>query len=779
MCIRKIKTNQKISGDNYGNIAGRDIKEIYNDNSKHITIIEKIYNLPAENNKKYYSEEYKNYINSFKELEDYLFYFMFPKCEKKYEFYGNYLNFSKELLDWIMGMTEFPLKNYKSFCQELTRIYKIDKEDIILKRWDALGYYFSSNITESVNIYNNILKSIESLECPNELLDDILIDGRNILVEQEQLNNRIILDNPFQKEIQKHGRKLTMSIYDRIKTDCYEKTIKDTFNIDTKGQNTLMFGSSLSSILNEIQNLIYNTIFYGSITHLKLCREVISNVMYSYSKIYENEEFYKITLKMLALSGEYKEYKKLCLYLGDSLNFWYSKGFINEIISLKNKSLDHKKINYNNFIYGFYGKYLDDKDFSELELDVLEYLRNIEKANVNLVSEILKNIRINLQRTNRVSEIINIFEVITVKNFSRYFYDISNILNNINVNNLNLKVYRRYVEIVYKLLNASKNANLNLSIAKILNKGKYTTKFYKYKKDLKIKELMTFDEDIGDDYIFLEKMICDYEKRYNEKEKNTQVVVNYDVSYRLSRKYFEKIIKNNEIIALIEEIYLPLILNIFESEKQTNSFKLEQLKNLLYISSVNNYVFMRDKIINIISKMRYGFGKETQFINYFNYVETNKYEIDLYVDFINSLLKEDTNINNIITICFENYFNNEISLSLIVDCLKVIGTTKKMDEVILNQIYCFYLSVSKENYKSKVETIELLSVFADTKYEIKILNILEKLSINCTFDTAQKIINIMCEYDMSKINKILDNLKSNENINVRLMAKNYGDKYEM
>ncbi len=326
-----------------------------------------------------------------------------------------------------------------------------------------------------------------------------------------------------------------MPIYDRIKVDCYEETIKDTFNIDTKGQDTLMFGSGLNSILNEIQNLIYNTIFYGSITHLKLCREVISNVMYSYSKIYGNEEFYKITLKMLALSGEYKEYRKLCLYLGDSFNFWYSKDFINEITSLKNKTLDYKKINYNNFIYGFYGKYLNDKDYTELEQSVLEYLRNIEKANVNLVPEIFKNIKASLLRTNRINEIMD---------------------------------------------------------------------------------------------------------------------------------------------------------------------------------------------------------------------------------------------------SFENYFDNKISLPLIIDCLKVVGFTKKRDEVILNQIYCFYISVSEKDYISKLETIDLLSVFANTKYEIKILKILEIFSVNCTFDMAKKVINIIREYDINKTNRILDNLKGNENINVRLMVKNYEDRYE-
>lgn len=775
MCITKNKIKQE-TRNNYGNIAGGDIVDIYNDNRKYITIVEKIYTPYTDDNKKYYSEEYKNYINSFKELDGYLFSFIFPKMSKKYEFSGDYLNFSKELLDWIMGKTEFPLKKYKLFCKELINIYKIDKDDIILKRWEAFEYYFSSNISESVDIYKNILKDIDSINCPNDLIDDILIDGRNILTELEQLNNRIIVKNPFQIEIDKHGRKLTMPIYDRLKADSYEKTLKDTFNIETKGKDTVIYGSGLNSVLNEIQNLIYNTTFYGSITHLKLCREVISNVMYSYSKIYKNEEFYRITLKMLALSGEYKEYKKLCLYLGDSLNFWYSSDFINEIICLMDRTLDYKKINYQNFIYGFYGKYLDDKYYMELEEKIYEYINNIENTNINLTSEIFRNIKINLYRNNRIGELIDIFDIIISKNYCRYFYEISIILNNIDIDNIELKIYKKYVEIVYKLVSVASDVNLNMSIAKILNKGKYAIKFYKYKKNTNIKELMTFDKDISNNYVFLDKMISDYHKRYNEKEKTPQVVISYDISYILSRKYFKEVSKDKSIVSLLEEKYLPLISNILESKNQTNKFKLEQLKNLLYISSIKDYIFMKDTIIEIVKNTKYGNGNENQFINCLNYEEASNYEIDLYVDIINSFLNDDRNLNDLITTCFENQFNNKNSLSLITNCLKVIGDSKRDNEFILNQIYCFYISVSGIDYLSKLEVIELLSVFANTKFESIALKILENLSLNCTLDTAKKIINIISEYESDVTNKIVITLKENDNINVRNMVKKYENK---
>lgn len=776
MCLIKNKNVQKISGDNNGKIAGRDIVDIYNDNSKKVTIVQNFYNATIEEVKKFYSEEYKNYVNSFKELEGYLYSLIFSKSSEKYQFSSNYLNFAKELLDWIMGNSDFPEKTYKKFCDELICIYKIDTNDVILKRWSAFEKYFTSNISETVNIYNEIFKDIINLKCPSDLLDDILIDGRNVLNEMEQLNNKIIVDNPFQKELDKHNRKLTMPIYDRLKADSYEKVLKDTFTIETKDSNTIIFGSGLESVLNEIQNLIFNTVFYGSITHMKLCREVISNVMYSYSKIHKNEKFYKITLKMLALSGEYKEYEKLCLFLGNSQEFWCSSSFIEEILNLKNRSLDYKKINYLNFIYGFYGKYLSDKDYQEIEKNIFEYLKNIDAININLALIMFKNIKVNINRIQNLEEIINIFEIFIKKGFSRFYHEISYILNSIDVKALKPDIYKRYVEIVYQISSTSKYVDLKFSIANILNKNKYARKFYKYKKNLAVKELISFEKEISENYTFLKKMIEDYDKWYKEKEEKPEIVVAYDVSYLLSRRFFIQVFENQNIVNLIKEVYLPLVSRILESEKQTNTFKIEQLKNLLYISSIEDYKFMKESINNIISKINYGYGKESTFCNCFNYTEISNYEIDLYIKLISAFLKEDTDFNDIVTQCYEDNFYDKISIELISNCLKVIGDSQKDNKLILNQIYCFYIAVSENDYIYKLKTIDLLSIFSNTNFEQKTIELLEKYSLNCSFDIAKKILNIIREFDSEKTIRILTNLKAHNNFNVRTIAKNYKDK---
>ena len=771
MCLIN-KINQKINGNNNGIIAGRDIFLMLDNNDKMIEYLLPIFKSNNEEERDYI-EEYANYINSFKELEDYIYSFIFSNVEKKYNFSGNYLLFAKSLLNWIMGLEDFPIKKYNKFCEELKRIYKINKKDILIKRWDAFGKFFTSNISESVNIYNNILSEIDKLNCSPSFLDDMLIDGRNILSESEQIKNRFVSENPFQKEIEKHNRKLTMPIYDRLKADCYESVLRDTFAIETKEENTIMFGNRLNIVLNDIQSLIFNTVFYGSITHMRLCRRVIANVMYSYSKIYKNEKFYEITLKMLALSGMYNEYKKLCLYLGDSFKFWYSKEFIDDIFNLMNRVLEHENIGYKNFIYGFYGKYLSDEKYNEVEESIKSYLEEIDTININITHEIFRNIKFNIMRSSRKLEIMCIFEKYISKNYFRFCQEMSNILNNMDIKEINEEVYEKYVKIVEEILIADKNVNLNMAIAKILQKNINEEKFKKYREKPAIKELLLFEKEVIDNYSFLSKMIENYKDVYIEKEKKPNIIRISDINYILSREFFIDVCNDEKIVKLIEDEYISLVGNILESEKQTNTFKLKQLKNLLYISSIDKYKKNNNKIREILKKIKFGFGRENEIINAINYEEVKDSELETYINLINLFMNQESDFAEAITIYIEEFLENNISLETIIDFFEVIGKSKKDNENVLNQIYSLYLVIVSKDYLSKIQVMDLLRIFVNTKFENKILKRIELMSVGCTYDIAKKILQNLREYDYEKIIPILNNLKRNMNINVRMLTENY------
>lgn len=776
MCIIKNKSNQTIKKDNLGKVAGRDNIEIYNDYSKNVTITQNFYNNDSnnvQNNKKYYSEEYKNYINSFKELEGYLYNSIFLKGNKEYKFSDDYLNFGKHILDWIMGKGSFPLDGYKKFCQTLINKYNIDKDDIILKRWEAFEKYFSSDITSSVSIYNDIFNDLKKIQLPSDLLDDILIDGRNISIEFNQLGNKITFRNKFQQEIEKHGRILAMPVYDRLKNEIYEKTLKENFNMETNSPNTIVFGSNLGLILNNIQNLIYNTLFFGSITHMKLCRKVISNVMYSYTKIYDDETFYKITLEMLILSGEYKEYKKLCLFLGDSFKFWYDQNFITNIISLTDRSLDYQKLSYKNFIYGFYGKYLSKEKYEELEACILNYLSDYKNINISLGHDIFRNIRENITITRQYSKIIEILDIYVSNGCRAYYDEISNILNNINIDKIESKLYKKYLKLVSKLIKVYKKDNLNYSITKILSKNPNEFTFSKYKNDPNILDLMEFNEKIKDNYAFLDEMIKNYQKRYEEKEQQPDTVKADNISYILNRKYYYEISKDKNILTLINDKYFPLIHNILVSENQTNEFKLEQLTNLLYMSSVDELSFLKEKILELVNNTHYGKGGESKFINCLDYKSISNDVIDLYVESIKSLLNVGMSLNEIIIICFENQSLEKVPLLDIANCIKTIGISNKKNEDILTKIYCFFIATYQKKYSNATELIEILEIFSNTQFEARVLQIMENISHDCTIEVAKELLIVIRNYDSNKTINILNNLKNNSNFAVRNMTIKY------
>jgi hypothetical protein len=322
-------------------------------------------------------------------------------------------------------------------------------------------------------------------------------------------------------------------------------------------------------------------------------------------------------------------------------------------------------------------------------------------------------------------------------------------------------------------MKSDKNINLNMAISKILKKNKYAKNFYKYRKNTEIRDLMELNEKEIDNYTFLLKMTNDYKKRYDTKEKEPLIIRNPDINYTLSREFFEEVYNDIKIVDFIKNEYIPLTSIILESEKQTNSFKLEQLKNLLYIVSIEKYTNFNDKIECELNNIKFGYGKENQIINCLNYEEVKNDEIQLYIKLIKSFIMQDIDFNELVTNYIEDYLRNRVSIELIVDCLKVIGISKKMDESILNQIYCFYLVMVTKNQTTKKQAIELIDIFSNTKYEDKILKNIEILSTDCTYDIARKILENLKMYDYKKIISILNILKENMNINIRTMTENY------
>lgn len=235
-----------------------------------------------------YMEFYEKYIKKFEELDNYSYHIIFPKFEdKKYDFISDYLIFGKKIIEWVFGVGVFPNKSLHSFYLKLQKEFKFSDDALICKRWKANLLYFDGNLKAASEEYEKLYDyAISKSDEPSWYLDDICIDGRNIFHQYEGTINKFTFDNKFQTHLSTNKHKLTYPDVDRIKAEIFDDLAKNVFNNKNKSKHTVIYGIGLEKYFNQIQHLIYLTIFYGSITHLQLIRKIISNVMYIYMVIH-------------------------------------------------------------------------------------------------------------------------------------------------------------------------------------------------------------------------------------------------------------------------------------------------------------------------------------------------------------------------------------------------------------------------------------------------------------------------------------------------------------
>ncbi len=527
----------------------------------------------SKENKEEYSDLYKKYINKFKELENYAMSLIYPKfIKKEYNFSSNTLIFGKKIVDWIFGISEYPFNEIEILYKELREEFEIKEESILGKRWNANKMYFEGKLLDAKNGYIDLKNDINSNnEIPYWLKDDILIDGRNILNKYDNSMDQYTYSNPFQEEINKNKHKLSYPDVDRIKADIFEKVSENVFNNKNKGKYTTIIGIGLEDILNNIQNLAYITIFYGSITHLKLVRILIAEVMYMYADTFEDEEFYKITLKMLFLAGERKKYKNLFNKLKLDYHFVNSRLFVNELVSSLDTTISFEKLGNEIFIYDLYGRILENEIYNGFESRMLDNIEITEDYHMLYITDIFKSIPSNLSRFNDISRLLKIIMDYLEKDYSRFFYEFGKILNNMDIKTLSEENFKIYKSIIDKILTLKDRNIINISYA-IINIKEYKPEIRDYDEILSKKK--TFESiiyNLEDDRNIRDSLkdiieIC--KDRYKEREDNPGVAVGYVTEYYLERNFFIKEVYEEKTHDIIIKEYIPLAKLILLSENQ-------------------------------------------------------------------------------------------------------------------------------------------------------------------------------------------------------------------
>ncbi len=767
-------TNKNTTYENNGPVINGDVTLVCNNyiNS------EDTYEVLTE--KDNYTDFYKSYIAKFEELEGYAFSLFYPYFnEKNFNFKSNTLVFGKKIIDWVYGLAEFPNQEIQTFYNSLKRDFNFNDNTVVVKRWDANIDYFKGDIKLASENYDRLYD--ELIKCkaiPKWYLDDICIDGRNLSYQYNSTQNKYFLDNKFQKKLSSNKHKLSYPDVDRIKAEIFENVSKHIFDNKNKSKFTTIYGIGLESCFAQIQNLIFLTIFYGSITHLKLIRELISNIMYMYADTFEDEEFYNLTLKMLFLSGDFKKYRNLYNKIKLNYSFVININFIQSIVESRKSLFDFELASHNIFLFEIYGRYMDDELFKILTETLFDIVTIDNNYQTNIISDAFKAIATNIKRVGNIGKLLKIIKEYLNKSYLRFYTDFGRILGEIDVDGLTEEEFQDYQSIIDLLMSNQKHINYDLSnfIVEIKKRDPKITKYDELIAKQGTNENIVYQIEMKKDELEVVKNIVNiYKTRHVEREKNPSVFTGYMTEYNIGNSLFtDELYKENVRNFMLNE-YLPLAKSIILSKNETIYEKIRHIKLLSYLLMVEKDESIRKEILSIVHK-----AKKIKCLegHSFGIIKSrNEKDLDINImmcEGVAQIVKYD----EILCRYLEFVIKDAINIEEMLDCILILNDFyNDKDEIIIDKLFLLFQICYQINDIDVRNSIIIMSqIFLGTKYQEEIIKILEERVNNMIFEECkgyiQLIMNVPKE-DKGLYDSIILKLKNSNNYYIKYMVNKY------
>ena len=498
--------------------------------------------------------------------------------------------------------------------------------------------------------------------------------------------------------------------------------------------------------------------------------------MYMYADTFEDEDYYKITLKMLFLAGKRKKYKSLYEKLKLNYHFVNSKEFIDELLLCLETSISFERLGNEVFIYDLYGRNLEDKKYNEFELKMLNSVEISENYHMFFITDILRSIPSNLSRFNDNKRLLVIMLDYLEKDYSRFFNEFGKILNYIDIKSLSEENFILYKSVIDKILTLKNKDIINISYA-IINIKKYKPEIKDYD-DILLKEKsfenivynLEENKNIEDAFKYIIEI---YKERYEERENRPGVIVGYATEYYLERSFFLEEVYYKKTRNIIIKEYIPLVKSILSSKNQFIKEKIKNIKTLSYILLVEKDEKIKEEIQEIIENSElFQYNK--------SFVESNEKTID---DLENNILMGNyitgnINFNQLISKYLEKILIDKGQIEEILNCIKIARLkSEKNEKFDYKLLFYIFLYAYKENdIDIRNELIEMADIFIDTDCEEEIIKKLYDYSADLSYDESVGYLKLLRKIPKTKIylyKDVIERLKNNPNYNIRIMVEKY------
>ena len=636
-----------------------------------------------------------------------------------------YQSFAKTMQKFLLtGELNIQLKDE---IKILENVYK--NNQILYNRFRAFMQYINDNKEKSLCILNEVLSNGQQDRMAAWIRSNILIDCRNLKDELNKKNGLFMGKNEYQEVIDNDSSMIFFPADDRYLNNIYENIRKEELKKKSESPMSFSFGSGFNECLDLFQDYYFTAVLYGSITHILKSREILINILYKYSMIYNSDEYVFTIFKLLVLNGNVKDIMHYNTILSNKFQIDLAK-LSKELWNISNNTCINKKMTKISIIKT-YAMYFDDSTIHE----IIDYIFDIVPENYLYLSDYLKCISSMIQRIPQEKVINLIIKLLDKKLIEGK--EMSNILLRLNIKDIEESILISLKESLMK------------NVDEIIERGgspQYIVNLLYQNKDI-------FDDVVNKVYA----KMTEEDKHYfainmNNDNKNSSYVdlLNDDI------KYINSIIKQGKNGVFNSQLY--------DSVNSINDIVL-----------VDNLVIDKTKLQSIyylltyLIKIKNDVGLAEIVIDCFISIVTKCKQMNFNCDFIN--IDKDINLMHLNDMMWSLGTINSVDIKVF--CLRcLLGQVLKND---INDIYYNYLSYT--NYERGVlsnsvfkiipyihmylkEFINLIYIMSSDDYFYVRYNALECLPY------IQKII------EHGRGEKLIDKFINDENRNVRITLLN-------
>lgn len=248
------------------------------------------------------------------------------------------------------------------------------------KRWNAITALNQGNIEKAFSEEKLALKYAREANEPSWIINNILIDCRNIQLEIDNLKHIFRRRGNYQEELDSLKTMVCLPVADRYLSNIYSCIEKDEFREKTASPYTELFGSNLSYALTDLANYMFVAAIYGSNTHLLIAHKTLAYIMDHYYELSNNPEMAFIALKQFVLLGGVKDFE---LYIKKRWDHIYS--FITSNADELWKMTELTRATHRDAmkiaVFDNIGLYFSDPVFKEAEQYLIQYSNEVKRDN--------------------------------------------------------------------------------------------------------------------------------------------------------------------------------------------------------------------------------------------------------------------------------------------------------------------------------------------------------------------------------------------------------------